>query len=97
MPVDAEKLNVHEPHKLESKDYASAEEFEPDIRLMFDNCYKFNVLVNNLIKSRKTKSTIFSSQIRKNQDQKLATTKKNGETLIPEKGGYGLEIEPINC
>nr|CAG8503656.1 3785_t:CDS:2 [Entrophospora candida] len=37
-PMDLSKINS----KLENEEYRSAEEFEADIRLMFDNCYKFN-------------------------------------------------------
>ena len=57
-PVNAEKLGVPDYyniiknpmdlttiyHKLENEAYGSAEEFEADIRLMFDNCCKFNAL-----------------------------------------------------
>ncbi|CAJ0632587.1 13677_t:CDS:2 [Entrophospora sp. SA101] len=55
-PVNAEKLGVPEYYniiktpmdlsmistKLENETYTSAEDFEVDIRLMFENCYKFN-------------------------------------------------------
>ncbi|CAG8762686.1 17177_t:CDS:2, partial [Acaulospora morrowiae] len=55
-PVDAEKLGVPDYYKiisnpmdlttinskLENDQYTSAEEFEADIRLMFQNCYTYN-------------------------------------------------------
>nr|CAG8446319.1 979_t:CDS:2 [Entrophospora candida] len=75
-PVNAEKLGVPEYYnviknpmdlskvysRLESEDYASAEEFEADIRLMFDNCYKFNAPGTDVYNMGKQLENVFDKK-----------------------------------
>ncbi|CAJ0827420.1 11870_t:CDS:2 [Entrophospora sp. SA101] len=97
-PVDAEKLGIPEYpniiknpmdlstiyNKLEKEEYTSAEEFEADIRLMFDNCYKFNAPgtdVYNMAKHLKALQkhlAALSSQL--NQYRKSGKTKNKKPT-----------------
>ncbi|CAJ0638254.1 11827_t:CDS:2 [Entrophospora sp. SA101] len=75
-PVNTEKLGVPEYYnviknpmdlskvhsRLESEDYASAEEFEADIRLMFDNCYKFNAPGTDVYNMGKQLENVFDKK-----------------------------------
>ncbi|MCJ1312331.1 hypothetical protein MMC25_006005 [Agyrium rufum] len=76
MPVDPVALNIPNYHsvikkpmdistidkKLSSGQYETAKEFEADIRLMFNNCYKFNPPGHNVYTNGKAYERIFEEK-----------------------------------
>ncbi|VDP84472.1 unnamed protein product [Echinostoma caproni] len=81
-PVDAEAMGLHDYHdvvkkamdlstvkaKLESGQYKTKYEFADDIRLMFNNCYKYNGEDSEVAKVGKLLQAIFEEAFAKVQD-----------------------------
>ncbi|TGZ70349.1 hypothetical protein CRM22_003256 [Opisthorchis felineus] len=81
-PVDAEAMGLHDYHdvvkkamdlstvktKLESGQYHSKYEFADDIRLMFNNCYKYNGEDSDVAKVGKLLQAIFEESFAKVPD-----------------------------
>ncbi|CAI2175822.1 3081_t:CDS:10 [Funneliformis geosporum] len=92
-PVDAEKLGVPDYYKvikqpmdlatinskLENDQYASAEEFEDDIRLMFRNCYTYNGVGSEVYNMGKTLEAIFN---KKWTEKPVPQSKQKGKTKV---------------
>nr|CAG8621946.1 9526_t:CDS:2 [Entrophospora candida] len=91
-PVDAEKLGIPEYpniiknpmdlstiyNKLEKEEYTSAEEFEADIRLMFDNCYKFNAPGTDVYNMGKQLEKVFDKKWAERPIPQLSPTVREG-------------------
>jgi len=90
-PVDDEKLGVPDYYKvikrpmdlatinskLENDQYASAEEFEEDIRLMFRNCYTYNGVGSEVYNMGKTLESVFN---KKWVEKPVPQVKQKGKT-----------------
>ncbi|CAG8463072.1 7211_t:CDS:2 [Funneliformis mosseae] len=90
-PVDAEKLGVPDYYKvikqpmdlttinskLENDQYASADEFEEDIRLMFRNCYTYNGVGSEVYNMGKTLENVFN---KKWAEKPVPQSKQKGKT-----------------
>ncbi|CAH8568730.1 unnamed protein product [Dicrocoelium dendriticum] len=86
-PVDAEAMGLHDYHdvikkamdlstvrsKLESGQYHSKYEFADDIRLMFNNCYKYNGEDSDVTKVGKLLQSIFEESFAKVPDDESDT------------------------
>ncbi|CAH1764218.1 8295_t:CDS:2 [Entrophospora sp. SA101] len=85
-PVNAEKLGVPEYYniiktpmdlsmistKLENETYTSAEDFEVDIRLMFENCYKFNPPGTEVYNMGKQLEKVFDKKWIKEEEESVS-------------------------
>jgi bromodomain-containing factor 1 len=92
-PVDAEKLRVPDYYKvikhpmdlatinskLENDQYANAEEFEEDIRLMFRNCYTYNGVGSEVYNMGKTLEAVFN---KKWAEKPVPQSKQKGKTKV---------------
>ncbi|GBB94997.1 hypothetical protein RclHR1_02460017 [Rhizophagus clarus] len=90
-PVDDEKLGVPDYYKvikrpmdlatinskLENDQYANAEEFEEDIRLMFRNCYTYNGVGSEVYNMGKTLESVFN---KKWAEKPVPQVKQKGKT-----------------
>ncbi|CAB5191479.1 uncharacterized protein OCT59_006492 [Rhizophagus irregularis] len=92
-PVDDEKLGVPDYYKvikrpmdlatinskLENDQYANAEEFEEDIRLMFRNCYTYNGVGSEVYNMGKTLESVFN---KKWAEKPVPQVKQKGKTKV---------------
>ncbi len=63
--------------KLENDQYANAEEFEEDIRLMFRNCYTYNGVGSEVYNMGKTLESVFN---KKWAEKPVPQSKQKGKT-----------------
>ncbi|OCT65325.1 hypothetical protein XELAEV_18041566mg [Xenopus laevis] len=82
-PVDAEALELHDYHdiiknpmdlssvkrKMDGREYADAQAFAADIRLMFSNCYKYNPPDHEVVAMARKLQDVFEMRFAKMPDE----------------------------
>ncbi|XP_034520654.1 bromodomain-containing protein 3 isoform X2 [Ailuropoda melanoleuca] len=81
-PVDAEALELHDYHdiikhpmdlstvkKMDGREYADAQGFAADVRLMFSNCYKYNPPDHEVVAMARKLQDVFEMRFAKMPDE----------------------------
>ena len=68
--------------KLDQGEYENAKEFENDVKLVFQNCYKFNPSNDPIHQSGKSLEAIFDSEFSKKRDYVEANTPGSGPQSV---------------
>lgn len=87
-------------NKLENRQYASAQDFAEDVRLIFTNCYKYNPADSDVVKMAKKLQDVFEIRFARMPDEqafdsldKLSTKDDSGSSLGETDSESGNESE----
>lgn len=99
-PVDAQALQLHDYHdiikypmdlstikkKMDSRQYADAQAFAADVRLIFSNCYKYNHPSHDVVAKARKLQGIFEQRFAKMPEEPIDASSAVSTALINKSG-----------
>ncbi|XP_071392193.1 bromodomain testis-specific protein [Centroberyx affinis] len=96
-PVDVDALGLHDYHdiiqqpmdlstirkKMDQREYANAQEFAADVRLMFSNCYKYNPPLHEVVLMARRLQDVFEARYSKLPEEPQSHSPPNGSHSLP--------------